>query len=71
MFFFGEPKRSGTAAVAPKTNATLSLPSLWLRLTFSLHDRSTRPQINTLPKENFAAIPWTSASFENIEAAFV
>ena len=42
MFLFGEPKRSSTAAVAPKTNATLSLPSLWLRLTFSLHDRSTR-----------------------------
>ena len=42
MFLFGEPKRSSTAAVAPKTNATLSLPSLWLRLNFSLHDRSTR-----------------------------
>ena len=43
MFLFGEPKRSSTAAVAPKMNATiLSLPSLWFRLTFSLHDRSTR-----------------------------
>ena len=28
MFLFGEPKRSSTVAVAPKTNATLSLPSL-------------------------------------------
>ena len=42
MFLFGEPKRSSTAAVAPKTNATLSLPSLWLRLSFSLDDPSTR-----------------------------
>ena len=41
MFLFGEPKRSSTAAVAPKTNATVLLPSLWLRLTLSLHDRST------------------------------
>ena len=29
MFLYGESKRSSTAAVAPKTNATLSLPFLF------------------------------------------
>ena len=34
-----------------------------------LASRSLDPQIDTLPKENFA-LPWTSAGFKNIEAAF-
>ena len=55
MFLIGQPQRSSTAAVAPKTNATLSLPSLWLRLAGFLASRSLERQINTLPQGKFCS----------------
>ena len=53
MFLFGEPKRSSTAAVAPKTNATLSLPSLWLRFTIARPADKHAPQGKLCSSLNF------------------